>query len=94
MAKIDVYCKIKKRNMRIDEKIAKVLVRAKRAEYLTKPVVEYQNRMMVPALPKEPEKQDNKLALKAILDAAGVEYDGRLGEAKLQELVDSLGKDE
>lgn len=99
MAKIDVYCKIKKRNMRIDEKIAKVLVRAKRAEYLTKPVVEYENRMMVAAKPAPvqtvaPAVSDGKDALKAQLDAAGIEYDGRWGEAKLQELVDSIGKND
>lgn len=100
MAKVDIFCKIKKRNVSVDEKLAKVLVKANRATYSTKPVVEYNNRMMVAEKPREKLTLgvniplDNKEALKAKLDAAGIEYDGRWGEARLQEAVDSIGKDE
>jgi hypothetical protein len=44
----------------------------------------YKTRMMVA------ETTDSKDELKKILDAAGVEYDRRLGEAKLRELVNSI----
>ena len=38
----------------------------------------------------EKEKNDKREELKAILDKAGVEYNARFGEAKLQELVDAM----
>lgn len=33
---------------------------------------------------------DEKARLRAILDEAGVEYDGRMGEKKLRELVENI----
>lgn len=78
----------------IEKKVADLLVKINKAKYAPA-VNEYKTRMMVAERPAvvNVQKEDKKEVLKKILDDAGIEYDGRLGEAKLQELVDNL-KDE
>lgn len=93
------------REKMIDGKVAEVLVRIGKAKYI--PVTKketYQTRMMVAEtsvidpptvqpLVYEDVSSGSREELKRILDAAGVDYDGRLGEAKLRELVESLDKE-
>ena len=68
------------RQKTMDKKMADLLVRIGKAKYDNT----YENKMMTS------KSGDKKAELKKVLDAAGVEYDGRSGEAKLQELVDAL----
>lgn len=94
MAKIQII--IGSRVKSVEKKAADFLVKIGKARYADVPVKDqtYQTRMMVAEKPQEAVKEakviDVKEELKRILDAAGVQYDGRLGEAKLRELVESI----
>lgn len=80
----------------VPEKLGNFYVKARIAEVVEPKSKTYQTRMMVAEKPKEAVKEtkviDGKEELKRILDAAGVQYDGRLGEAKLRELVESINE--
>lgn len=93
MAKIQII--IGSRVKSVEKKAADFLVKIGKARYADVPVKDqtYQTRMMVaekPQATKQNKVVDGKEELKRILDAAGVQYDGRLGEAKLRELVESI----
>lgn len=93
MAKIQII--IGSRVKSVEKKAADFLVKIGKARYADAPVKDqtYQTRMMVaekPQATKQNKVVDGKEELKRILDAAGVQYDGRLGEAKLRELVESI----
>lgn len=77
----------------VPEKLGNFYVKARIAEVVEPKSQTYQTRMMVaenPQATKQNKVVDGKEELKRILDAAGVQYDGRLGEAKLRELVESI----
>ena len=93
MAKTQII--IGRRVKSVEKKAADFLVKIGKARYADVPVKDqtYQTRMMVaenPQATKQNKVVDGKEELKRILDAAGVQYDGRLGEAKLRELVASI----
>lgn len=93
MAKIQII--IGSRVKSVEKKAADFLVKIGKARYADVPVKDqtYQTRMMVaekPQATKQNKVVDGKEELKRILDAAGVQYDGRLGEAKLREFVESI----
>lgn len=85
--KVSVFCKKKKRTISVKKKVAEILVRMNIAEYLTKPLNVYNNRMMSPTPP------DDRALLRGKLDAAGIKYDGRMGETRLKQLLDSIVKE-
>lgn len=82
------------RTKSVERKAADFLVKIRKAKYADEKDQAYKTRMMVAEKPQpiKETKVDGKAELKRILDDAGVEYDGRLGETKLRELVESIGK--
>lgn len=54
MSKVEVYCKIRKKNVKMDKKLADALVKMKRASYDTKEETVYPDKMMVAKPVEEP----------------------------------------
>lgn len=80
--KVTVYDLVSKRNKTMDKKFADILVKAGRAKYETKPMNNYNNRMLT--------ADDEKENLKSKLTAAGIEFDGRMGVEKLKKLAEKI----
>lgn len=75
----------------VERKAADFLVKIKKARYAVDPGTQtYKTRMMVAEKPAVNKVENGKEELKRILDEAGIQYDRRLGEAKLRELVESI----